>query len=123
MGATVNKPLSQPETRVRGVISLVLRCDNCGKTRSFSPWFRLTKMGVLRLEGGSHGFYVDGGNVLCSECVGAEAKAPAQKETWGQYDRRNVEADQEERAFLEGIVQQHPRLEISMTSRGRRLRR
>lgn len=78
-------------------VTITLRCDKCGATVTPRVWLKLTKMTVFRLEGGSHGFYVDGARVLCPEHR-PDPLPVAQVETWTEYDRRSVEADQVEEA-------------------------
>ena len=89
---------------------ITLRCDECGTSIESRPFSRLTKMGSYRLSGWGHGFYIDGGKVLCPEHVPDPMPLP-QIETWGEYDRRVIEDEQEEEARLEEIVRRNPGLE------------
>lgn len=72
---------------------VVLRCRECGAVDRPRAWFKLTKNGVLRLEGGTR-FYVDGAGALCPEHK-PDPLPNAQRESWSEFDRRNAMWEEE----------------------------
>jgi hypothetical protein len=67
--------------------------EGCHASAVLEPWMRLTKMGTFRLEGSAKGWYVDGFQALCPKHLPDPMPRP-QRETWSEYDRLAVEAEE-----------------------------
>lgn len=68
-------------------VNVQLVCDECGARDHWRPFLRLSRIGTLRLEGGTS-FYVDGGRCLCPKHRTLDLlSSSAQRVTWNEADR------------------------------------
>lgn len=70
-------------------LRLELTCDACGRHTTVRTGLTLTRLGTLRVQGGTQ-YYVDGGRVLCPDHRPDPVPYPQTEATWSEVDLRHA---------------------------------